>query len=333
MSTTGWYVHHHGSGHLTRFLAVRPHVPGDVVVFSSLPPLPTLPSATDWVHLPRDDDAAPAGSKAWADPAGSDPTARGLLHWAPLGHPGHRRRLAAIADVARDRDLRTLVVDVSVEVTLWARLLGLRAVVVAQPGERTDRAHALAYAAAEAVVAPWPRGLVHAPALDPVRERVAFVGGVSRFDGRPRPAAPHERRLLVLGGVAGAESLADAAALPGWRVTAVGGSGKSWHEDPWGLLCGAAVVVSAGGQNSVADLAAAGARALVVPQERPFAEQHATATALREHGLAVVRERWPSGDVLPAALEQALALKPDWPRWQVAGAAARAAAVIDGASP
>ena len=32
----GWYVHHHGAGHLTRLLAVRPHLDADVVVFSSL---------------------------------------------------------------------------------------------------------------------------------------------------------------------------------------------------------------------------------------------------------------------------------------------------------
>ncbi|MEV4352579.1 hypothetical protein AB0J83_49645, partial [Actinoplanes sp. NPDC049596] len=75
MGLTGWYIHHHGAGHLTRFRAVRPYLPGDVVAFSSMPEPDDLPPATTWVPLDRDDDRPPGAP----DPATADPTAGGLL--------------------------------------------------------------------------------------------------------------------------------------------------------------------------------------------------------------------------------------------------------------
>ncbi|GAB2984989.1 glycosyltransferase [Frigoribacterium salinisoli] len=358
----GWYVHHHGAGHLTRLLAVRPHLDADVVVLSSLPAPRTLPDGTTWRSLPRDDDAvtAPDGTTRHpADPgSGADPSAGGLLHWAPLHHDGHAARLAALASWIGEARPRAVVVDVSVEVTLLVRLLGVPPVVVVQPGDRSDGPHALGWGAAARLVAPWPEGLHESAALGRVAGRVRHVGGISRHDGRPRPAdgagepvVPVPGSVLVLpgGGAGGSSDLAAsvasaAAATPGTTWTVLGADG--WVDDPWPALCAAEVVVSAAGQNSVADLAAAGARAVVLPQERPFGEQRATATALAELGLAVVPDAprapatsstpdagtdgvgWPVPDAWPGLLARARALQPDWDRWSVDGAARRAAAVV-----
>ncbi|MFC8762138.1 MULTISPECIES: glycosyltransferase [Streptomyces] len=53
------------------------------------------------------------------------------------------------------------------------------------------------------------------------------------------------------------------------------------------------MVVTHAGQNAVAECAAARVPAVVVPQSRPHGEQHATAHALAEGGLATVRDHWP----------------------------------------
>nr|WP_255521244.1 glycosyltransferase [Frigoribacterium sp. VKM Ac-1396] len=90
----------------------------------------------------------------------------------------------------------------------------------------------------------------------------------------------------------------------------------------------AEVIVTWAGQNTVADLAALGARAVVVPQTRPFDEQLTTAHALDRAGLAVVATSWPADDEWPALIERARGLRPDWSAWQVEGAAARAATVV-----
>ena len=328
MGLTGWYVHHHGAGHLTRFRAVRPHLTGAVVVFSSLPEPAVLPPATRWVRLDPDNDRPPGAP----DPVDADPTAGGVLHWAPLHHAGHARRLAVITAAIANERFDRFVVDVSVEVALLVRLLGVATVVVTQPGDRGDGPHRLAYATAARVLAPWPAGAHRSSVVDGLAE----VGGISRFDGRPRAAEPDPGTVLVLGGglVEGdfAERVARAAgATPGTRWQLAGGA--TWIEDPWEALQRAEVVVAAAGQNSVADLAAAGARAVVVPQPRPFGEQEATGRLLTDRRLAVVEPVWPADDHWPAVLDRARSLRPDWSLWGVTGAARRAAEVIEGVGP
>ena len=102
-----------------------------------------------------------------------------------------------------------------------------------------------------------------------------------------------------------------------------------WVEDPFALLSAAEVVVTAAGQNAIADLAALGARAVVIPQERPFEEQQATARVLRDAGLAVVPDGVPAVEDWAGLIERARELRPDWQRWGAAGAAALAAHVIE----
>ena len=81
----GWYVHHHGGGHLVRMLSIADHLDAEIRCFSSLPQPEGLPEHCSWTLLDRDDDMR-AGA---ADPAEADPTVGGLLHWAPIGHAGH----------------------------------------------------------------------------------------------------------------------------------------------------------------------------------------------------------------------------------------------------
>lgn len=321
MGLTGWYVHHHGEGHLARFRAIRPQLPGEATVFSSLPEPDELPPETTWVRLDRDDDRPPGTP----DPADADPTAAGLLHWAPLGHAGHARRFSTIAAAIAARRFDRFVVDVSVEVALLVRLLGVATVVVAQPGDRSDPPHRLAYASATRVLAPWPAGAHPFAATSTLVE----VGGVSRFDGRPRDVEPEPGTVLVLGAGVGQRDLdSAAAATPGTRWLAAGTSASNWVEDPWDALQRAEIVVVAAGQNSVADLAVAGARAVVVPQSRPFDEQVATGRVLAARHLAVVEPAWPGAGSWPSVLERARALRPEWTQWQVSGAAHRAADAI-----
>ena len=165
--SAGWYIHHHGTGHLQRYRIMRRHLPG-LVGLSSLPRPADVP-ATEWVGLPDD---APA-------PATSDPRAGGALHWAPLRHPGLRDRMALIAAWLMATPPDVLVVDVSVEVAAFARMMGTPVVWIGQRGRRTDDPHRLAYMLSRVVV-PWteavgsadsglPAGVRHVGALSPAR--------------------------------------------------------------------------------------------------------------------------------------------------------------------
>ena len=330
----GWYVHHHGGGHLARMQAIARRLDAEISCFSSLPEPDGLPEHCSWTLLERDDDV-PVGA---SDPAGADPTAGGLLHWAPIGHAGHVGRLATIAAFLAAAPCDAFVVDVSVEVALLVRLLGTRTVVIAQPGRREDPAHQLGYQSATTILAPWPRALLQPTCLDGVAHKTVYTGGISRFEDRMPPSASPARAdrldVVLLGGRGGSSAsptaVAEAAASSGYRWRNLGGtSDAEWSIDPWEDLLSARVVVAWAGQNSVADLAAASAAAVVIPQERPFAEQRETALALESAGLAVVATEWPENDAWPELIDRAAQLRADWSHWQVAGAAARAADAIE----
>lgn len=279
------------------------------------------------VLLPRDDDGE----------SFPDTDANGALHWVPLRNKGLRDRMAMIAEWVSIHRPTVMVVDVSVEVTLLVRLLGIPVVVVAMPGERTDAPHELAYRVAEHILAAWPESLYEPPWLAPHSAKTTYVGGISRFDGRPRPTGSPDHRpgVLVLNGSGGADLDVTsvnrcAAEYPEFRWSSLGVAGGPWVEDPWPQLCTADVVVSSAGQGSVADIAAAGRPAIIIAADRPFVEQRAMAEALERAGLAVVRPRWPDLADWPRLIDDARALGSDvWARWRTADAAARAASLIE----
>ncbi|WP_404189810.1 glycosyltransferase [Streptomyces tauricus] len=344
----GYYVHHQGSGHLNRARTVAAHCPVPVTGLSTLPEPQDWPWPGLWVRLPRDDDGDSSGF--------GDVTAGGRLHWAPVGHAGLRGRMALIARWIEEASPRLLMSDVSVEVALLARLLGTPVAVAAMRGERTDPPHRMAYDLAELLIAPWPAALPEPGWPAHWTAKTVHTGAFSRFDGRPRPArAPGRtdlsltdlsrtdrsstpRRVLLLMGSGGTdvspgEVKAARAATPGWEWTTLGGADGGWSADPWPALCAADVVVTHAGQNALAECAAARRPAVVVPQERPFGEQAATARALTRGRLAVVVPHWPPAESWPALLEQTHDRGGDrWSLWAPGDGATRAATALTDAA-
>lgn len=319
----GWYAHHQGAGHVTRLQSVAAHLDEPVWGLSSRPAPPGWTGP--WTELARDDDPAPG--------AGDDVTAGGVLHWAPPHHPGLADRMSQLTSWCATHRPRLLVVDVSVEVALLARLCGVPTVVVALPGDRTDQVHRLAYDSASALLAPWPDAVHTAGWPEEWLAKLWCVGGISRFDGRPAPAPRQltgRRRVLVLWGSGGrstgANEVASAReAAPDW----------DWVErdpvtcpspDLWADLAEADVVVTHAGQNAVAEVAAARRPAVVVAQPRPFDEQVATASAVDRMGISVGLTGWPAANAWPGLLEQAAGLGGSgWSRWSDGHGAQRAA--------
>ena len=187
----GYYVHHHGRGHLHRAQAVASawaDLTGEEVVGLSSLHRP-LGWRGRWIVLEPDDVAH--------DPL--DPTAHGQLHWAPLGDAGLLHRMASVAQWLGREAPRALVVDVSVEVVLLARLLGVPAVAVVLPGRRSDPPHVTAFRAACALVACWPASADADHAMTPglpldIVERVRRVGAISRWSPGATSSPARRRR-------------------------------------------------------------------------------------------------------------------------------------------
>lgn len=244
--------------------------------------------------------------------------------------------MALITQWVADAAPTAAVIDVSVEVTTLLRLLGVPVIVVAMPGDRVDPPHRMAYQLADHILAAWPRALYEPHWLIPHSNKVSYVGGISRFDGRPeelveRVEAP---TVLVLHGTGGSDIRLEmigacAQEYPQYFWRTLGVAGAPWADDPWPAICAADVIIAHAGQNCIADIAAAGKPAIIIGQPRPFDEQLATARALARAGLAIVLEEWPDLGAWPGLIAAAGALDTGgWRGWQTAGAASRAAGTV-----
>lgn len=319
----GYYVHHVGRGHLHRATALAASLGAPVTGLSSLP----RPDgwAGDWVELDRDDTAGP----------GDDPTANGWLHWVPERDAGLMGRMAEISAWCAKARPDLLISDVSVEVALLARLHGVPVLSVVLPGDRSDRAHRLGFAASRALVSFWPEsadGMVRG-IDDETAGRWHRVGAMSRYRVGS-PATGTGRRVVVLNGGGGDgfdPDLVDAARAetPDWQWQVLGPG--SWVADPFPVLLAADVVVTHAGQNALAEVASARRPAIVVPGDRPHAEQRTTASVLARGPWPVVVEDSfpPSGwrDRLATAAGRDGAA---WESWCDGRAADRFADVVDG---
>lgn len=368
----GYYVHHHGSGHLSRATALARVLGDDLTGLSSL----ARPSGWtgDWLQLPADigpDTDEPI-----------DPTARGALHWVPRRTAGVRARAAALSAWFERARPRVIVTDVSVEVALLARLHGIPVIVVAQPGRRDDEAHRLAYRIADRIIGFWPAGFEVLQTAEPLGERLATVGALSRFDvagrqgdtdtdtstdtstnggrgrqsvgvenaRRPRSSAsdtssagsslvpapvPAPGEILVFSGTGGTGPGALAsvvraarAALPERRFTELVDASAAQVE---AALARASLVFSHCGQNAVAEIASARVPAVLVAEERPFAEQESMAAALAASDLPVEVMTPESAEIADwTALAARLGATGGggWAAWVDGAAAERAAQVI-----
>lgn len=324
----GYYAHHHGVGHITRANAIARSMSEPMTVLSSHRRPPDH-AAADWIVLPLDTD------DEISDAGATDVTAGGVLHWAPHDVDGLTDRMATVAAWVSREKPSAVVVDVSVEIAMFLRLMGIRVIVMAVPGERADPVHGLAYRVAAHIVAPWSDSVYRPSWLRPYAAKTSYVGSISRFAGRERSTAISTPTVVVLGAAGGTsltpETVASWSSIDDrYEFRALGIAGGEWVADVWPVLCSAALVVTHAGQNAIADVAAAGAAAIVVPQARPFDEQSATGRALAEGRFAEVMYTWPRDDQWRAVADRARTLGGErWSALRTEGAPDRAAQAIE----
>jgi hypothetical protein len=294
--TVGYYVHHHGAGHVARFekiVGVWPAAVG-LVALSQI-------AVDGGVVLPSDVTAS-------AD----DPTAGGALHWAPIGDPQLARRAAVMVGWCVDHEPLGVVVDVSCEAALLFRLVGTPTVVVRQHGDRTDAAHTAAFRSARRLLAPFPERLEAPGTPEWIAAKTDYCGLIapwttrSASHGDPAAAARPDVSgddIVVLCGAGGgrlnSDQLETLARLARPHRLIVIGEHRSdltarnivatgWVDDvrPW--LRQAPLVVASAGNNVVAEVATAGSALVVVAHDRPFDEQGHHSRSLDRAGAAAV---------------------------------------------
>ena len=319
----GYYVHHHGRGHTNRARQIIPHLAYPVTVFSSSPhaqePWPN--GQVTLVNLPLDVEDASSPPPDWPD----------IFHYAPLNVRGIRERMLQIAQWAAATNPRLLVVDVSVEIALFARLLSVPTVIVRQSGRRTDPPHRAAYRSSSGLLAPYAAALEEPDMPQWIRDKTFYAGGFSRYGGQSlsrRPARqqlsmpPDQPVVVVMSGWGGqgnplATIALAAQACPDWQWWVVGPAPASIDPlpgnvtvvgavaDTFPYLVAADVVVGSAGNNTVMEVATAGTPFVCIPEARPFDEQLRKAEAIARTGGALMLPDWPTPPQWSDLLERA----------------------------
>lgn len=313
-----YYAHHVGSGHLRHARRIIDASVFEVQVTSTGPNRGTLlPAGTNYVSLTA--DVHPEQT--------NQPAAGGYLHYAPVGR--HITERFATLNQAWKRFAPDLVmVDVSVEVALFAKLSGYRVAMRRMPGKRSDKAHAMAYGIVDALFAYYPQELEDAGHL----ERYAHK---SHYLAVPRPATNLAEsqdssgsadagtlpgKVVVqtsLGSSIGQADIVRAAACASqwsWEVLgSVNPDGSRIPEnlrfhgvvpDPAPFLAQATVVITSSGHNAVSAAAACGRPVLLIPEERPFDEQRCYASMLQRATGCLMLDSWQSPANWDLILEQ-----------------------------
>jgi predicted glycosyltransferase len=309
----GYYVHHHGDGHRQRALAIAAHDPQRIVMLGT--GLAGRTGGIRAIDLP-DDRMPDAQAFDGVDGTASRPHA---LHYAPLDHHGVRARMGLIAAWIAEAKPALLVVDVSVEIALLARLCATPVTYIRLSGRRDDAAHCEAYRASSLLVAPFASQLDDRRLPQWVRDRTVYCPGIA--SPSRSAATPDPRRVLVVAGRGGAplngsEVAAAAAATPGHRWRVIGPAERpircpdnlefsGWVENASDEIAVAEIVVGAAGDGLVNCVIAAGKPFICCPEPRPFDEQVAKARGLQACGAAIVIERWPAPEHWPALLAEA----------------------------
>ena len=306
----GYYVHHHGDGHRQRAIAIGQALGHGVTLIGT--GLDGRGSGFPVLDLPDDRlDGSFAGSDGTDRPA--------ALHYAPVDHEGIRQRTAHLARWIACERPRLLVVDVSVEIAMLARLASVPTIYVRLSGKRLDPPHLDAFRGATALLAPFDEALDDNQIPDWIRAKTFFAPGIVRVNVRAQ-AIEKDVVLVVLGrggGVSDGNRWAAAArAVPDrqWRIlgpcTVPSSSPPNltlygWVDDANASIAKAGVVVGAAGDGVVSAVLASDRPFICLPEPRPFDEQVSKARRLEALGAAIISLDWPCPSDWPRLLEEA----------------------------
>lgn len=334
-----FYVHHHGAGHFTRTVQIIRHLKGFSITLlgSNLKPYQhLLPENVAIVHLPMD-------TQTENDKYYQEGNAVEVLHYAPLNVKGISNRVAILTHFFQSISPLLLVVDVSVEVTLLARLAGIPTIVMRQHGLRDDPPHLMAYQSAELLMAPFPAAISPRSAKW-ITDKTKYVGGFSRFD-KSNSAAEKPRHVAVIVGSGGTSIdsafiafLADAARdFHFYIIGKIDGKATAQphvtyygHQDePGMLLAQCSIVIGNTGHNTVMEMASLNKRFIGIPESRPFDEQLDKARAIAYiPGVLIIMPESLYHTNWNTVLHQLQAHQPDWDGIIAENALANAAEAI-----
>ncbi|MBE9584232.1 hypothetical protein IM792_07225 [Mucilaginibacter sp. JRF] len=278
-----------------RALAIAPHLNVAVTFLGSglREYEHNIPSTIRCIHLPPDipglDDVV------WDEISTID-----SFHYAPLNIAGIRLRNQILSDFFVVSYPMLLVIDVSVEIALFARLSGIPTIIVRQHGKRNDPAHLAAYQSASLLLAPYAAKL-SSECLPWVDQKTFFSGGFSKFTTAETIVSKMDNisQVAVMTGKGGTsinitfiEYLAKNCPLYHFHIIGELPSNKLTFEnitfhgssnDPGMVLELCNTVIGNAGHNTVMEIADLKKAFICIPEKRPFDEQLQKAQLIKQY--------------------------------------------------
>jgi hypothetical protein len=296
----GFYIHHHGSGHIMRAITIVKKMSNVEVTFlgSNLEPYKSMiPPSVKCIDLPLD-VAIETDINAIED---NHPS---CFHYAPLNIKGIQERNNLLTNFFLEASPLLFIVDVSAEIALFARLCGIPTILIRQTGNRLDPAHTFAYESAEVLIAPYAESMSSGNE-EVFRHKTYYSGGFSRYTGMPVLLNEVKGTIAVLVGSGGTSINQHflnmlAAQCSEWAIHVLGDilftdftpapnlilHGKIG--DPIDLLASASIVIGNAGHNTVMEMADLNKRFICIPEIRPFDEQTEKAALLKVNNHATI---------------------------------------------
>jgi hypothetical protein len=316
----GYYVHHQGAGHWQRACLIARALDRPMTLIGTLSDFDLATAPGSILDLPDDRVAVEFDGR---DGSAERPQA---LHYAPVGADNVRARMGRLANWITSEDPTMIVVDVSVEIALFARLMSVPTLVVRLAGSRTDMPHLEAFRSAERLLAFFPPELDSPEMPEWVRAKTFYAGLLSGTPALNRQMDADGSILVIYGrgGTGGrwADLAAAATAVPQrhWHVLGPVDGTRSdvpanlhlhgWVADPAPYIARASLVVGGGGDGVVSAVSAAGKRFICLPEPRAFDEQIQKSHALAAMGAALHCESWPEPAAWPGVIAAAERLDP-----------------------
>lgn len=307
----GYYAHSHGSGHCNYANLFAKVFGKSLTVFTDRGH--AFDAGTEVVMLENED---PDGSE-YQRSRFPEPRA---LHYAPVNIAKITRRNKTILDNVLKRSISLLIIDVSVEMAMLARVSSIPYSYVRLQGDRSDTQHLNAFEGASFLLAYFPKEMESADIPSWISNKTIYLGFLSKFmfDRAPskRPVEfilGPKPILLHLTGFGGTRSF-DFGNLPEcYDVYAIGPgrSGSGGHsgikhigvvDDTRAFIENADIVIAACGSNTTSEILSLGKRFLAAPEKRHFGEQEYIAENLDRLGWAIDLSKYSSLNAAVTAL-------------------------------
>ena len=291
----GYYAHSHGSGHCNFAQIFAKKLGTKLCIFTDSDY--SFNTNSNVVRLANENpDGTEFDRRKFEEPLS--------LHYAPVNMRKITIRNQRILDHINQKNINLLIIDVSVEIAMLARVSSVPYAYVRLQGDRSDIPHINAFEGATFLLAYFPEELEPENTPDWIREKTVYLGFISKnmFESKSQPWPKEFRKngkpnLLYVSGFGGSRRFEFEDLDKKFNIFIIGPGNnfdKNANITSIGVvpcthkyLAHADFIVAGCGANTTSEILTLGKRFVAISENRPYDEQKQLASGLEKMNWAV----------------------------------------------